>query len=153
MALKTISKTFVAVEGAGPKEDDFFSCVAVETDLEAEVGVRMVIVQVAPFVFFEKFDKNFFIIPGWGRDIGVLLFVAHKLFVFFFAFIGRSIFEIGNEKLDDFLWLGLQTLYVKVDFTANHVLRGLVEDGVVGIGVMGGATMPTGDDDLFPVFS
>lgn len=131
-----------------PGVDDPFILVAVVTDLDRNIGVGVAVIEIAPFALLEKFDENFFVVPGLGRDVGIRFLIALELLKLFLALIGRCLSEVLHDKGDDSVGGIFHSLDIEVDLGPDHVLRGLVKGCIVGIAVMGRAPVAAGHDDF-----
>lgn len=145
--IKNKSAVRIPLIGFGPVIDHPFPFFAVIADLDRNVGMRMVIVLIAAFVFLMKFDKNLFVHPGLNGYIGVRFSIALKNGVFLLILIDRRLLIILKKKTDDLLGPVFHPLHIKIDLSPNLMFGRSIFFGRVCVRVMNGTAMTTSHND------
>ena len=135
----------VVIEGRSPAVADGFVPLAIPFELDREVGEAVVIVQIASLIPLEKFDKDFFVIPGERADIGLPLPPLK------FGKIGLTsepwfVTIIRFDQRNDCFGAPFEPFDVEIDLGTHHVLGRPVEGRAIGINVVSRTSMATGND-------
>lgn len=130
-----------------PGVNDALVALPVIAHLDADIRIRVAVVEIAPLLFVEQLDEHLLVVPGRRGHVGVALFIAQKLLIVFLPLINRLALEVVLDELDGGLRLVFHALHIKGHFGADHVLGAAVFGRGVHVAVVLGTAVSRGDDD------
>lgn len=124
-------------------EGDAATRLFVISNLNADVGIGVLIVVITPFMGLVELDKDLFIVPRMCRYIELFTLIAREYFV-----IGVS-FVVVHHQLDNRFWFLFHSSNIKIYFSSKHVLGSPIVGAVITVTIVNGASVSCRDDNPF----